>query len=68
MELQENAGHVNRGYTKQEISKISASMWYKGKTKSESCHICMENFSSGKRIKILKCQHEYDASCIDTWL
>jgi len=68
MELQENAGHVSRGYTKDEIKKIIPSMWYKGKTTADSCHICMENFTSGKRIKALKCGHEYDASCIDTWL
>ena len=61
LELQENAGHVNRGYTKQEINKIQASMWYRGKTQADSCLICMENFTNGKRIKSLKCGHEYDA-------
>ena len=68
MELGDNAGHVSRGYTKQEINKITAGMWYKGKTTADSCLICMENFAAGKRIKALKCGHEYDATCIDKWL
>ena len=68
MELQENAGHVSRGYTKQEINKIQSSMWYRGKTTSDECLICMENFAVGKRIKSLKCGHEYCAPCLDTWL
>ena len=43
-------------------------MWYRGKTTSDECLICMENFAVGKRIKVLKCSHEYCASCLDTWL
>ena len=68
MEMQENAGHVSRGYSKAKIDCIPARMWYQGRTKEENCLICMEAFSNGKRIKVLQCGHEYDAECIDTWL
>lgn len=30
--------------------------------------VCMENFDAEKTIKKLRCGHEYDAVCIDTWL
>ena len=68
MEMQENAGHVNRGYTKDQINSLQSRMWYRGRTKEDSCLICMENFSAGKKVKTLRCGHEYDADCIDTWL
>jgi len=68
MEMQENAGHVNRGYSKAQIDCITTKMWYQGRTKEDSCLICMEPFASGSRYKELKCGHEYDAKCIDQWL
>ncbi len=68
MEMQDNAGHVSRGYSKIQIDSITARMWYKGRTKEESCLICMEQFTPGKPVKTLKCGHEYDADCIDKWL
>ena len=68
MELGENAGAVCRGYSAEQIACIPARMWYRGKTKEESCLICMENFESGEKVKILKCGHEYKAGCIDEWL
>jgi len=68
MEMQEKAGAVNRGYTKSQIDSLPTRMWYQGRTKEDSCLICMEPFASGNRFKALQCGHEYDASCIDTWL
>ena len=68
MELGENAGQVSRGYSMQEINRIQTQRWYRGKTTAEACLICMESFTSGGKVKVLKCGHEYDASCIDTWL
>jgi len=68
MELGDNMGQVNRGYSMAEIASIKAVNWYIGRTKDESCLICMENFEGGKRVKTLKCGHDYDAACIDQWL
>lgn len=68
MELGENAGAVNRGYSKEQIDKIKSAMWYIGRTKEEACLICMESFTGGGRVKTLPCGHEYDAKCIDKWL
>ena len=59
---------MNRGYTKQQIGSIHSCLWYRGRTESAQCLICMENFSAGNRIKKLQCGHEYDAECIDKWL
>lgn len=68
MEMGDNAGQVSRGYSQVEIDRIRSRVWMHGRTKEESCLICMENFTSGKKIKALKCGHEYDSSCIDEWL
>jgi E3 ubiquitin-protein ligase BIG BROTHER-like protein len=43
-------------------------MWSEGKTKSNDCHICIQEFVRGKKFKALKCSHEYHAECIDEWL
>ncbi|KAI8061593.1 hypothetical protein BC940DRAFT_310204 [Gongronella butleri] len=34
----------------------------------EECAICLEEYLEGDCIRILPCQHEFHASCIDTWL
>ena len=69
LELGENAGQVNRGYSEQQLSTIPTSEWLQpSSTESDQCQICMEAFEGGKQFKKLRCGHEYDAKCIDTWL
>ena len=65
MELQENAGQVNRGYSEEEINTIRGKIWHTGATKESECLICMEEFKAGLRYKRLNCGHEYDSQCID---
>ena len=68
LEMQENAGHVNRGYSIVEISFIPELLWRRGSTNEAACHICMEDFKQGSRFKALKCGHSYCSQCIDEWL
>ena len=59
MELQENAGKVNRGYSKQVIRRLKPIMWTRGSTKENACSICFEDFQVGSKVKELKCGHAY---------
>ncbi|XP_059843677.1 uncharacterized protein si:ch211-59o9.10 [Hypanus sabinus] len=36
-----------------------------GKTQ---CHICFNDYSSGEKLRILPCLHDYHSQCIDRWL
>ena len=68
MEMGENAGKVNKGYSKAVIASLKPIMWSKGKTNEESCSICFEDFEVGAKVKQLKCGHDYCQECIDKWL
>ncbi|CAA0818464.1 Receptor homology region- transmembrane domain-and RING domain-containing protein 2 [Striga hermonthica] len=35
---------------------------------SQTCAICLEDYSVGERLRILPCCHKFHASCVDTWL
>lgn len=61
----DKAGKVSKGLSKAEIARIETRAWYKGKTKTDSCTICMDNFKSGQKYKKLKCNHEFHADCVD---
>lgn len=60
-------GKVSKGLTKAEMKSIETKSWYRGKTKTDSCTICMDNFTSGQKYKKLKCTHEFHQECVDTW-
>ncbi|XP_015581167.1 receptor homology region, transmembrane domain- and RING domain-containing protein 1 [Ricinus communis] len=34
----------------------------------ETCAICLEDYKEGETLKVLPCQHEFHASCVDSWL
>ena len=65
----DKAGKVSKGLSKAEINMIESKVWYRGKTVSDTCPICMENFKTGEKYKKLSaCNHEFHSNCIDTWL
>ncbi|XP_057964977.1 receptor homology region, transmembrane domain- and RING domain-containing protein 1 isoform X1 [Malania oleifera] len=34
----------------------------------ETCAICLEDYKSGENLRVLPCQHEFHATCVDSWL
>ncbi|ONK77474.1 uncharacterized protein A4U43_C02F6910 [Asparagus officinalis] len=35
---------------------------------SSTCAICLEDYSTGERLRILPCRHMFHAICVDSWL
>jgi Ring finger domain len=40
---------------------------YSSEMLPKECSICLEAFLAKKKIRVLKCQHEFHKSCIDRW-
>ena len=47
MEMGENAGKVNKGYSQEVINSLKPILWREGKTKEDSCSITFDDFTIG---------------------
>ena len=63
---------VQRGLTKEQISKIPEVKWnssMKAKNQTfESCPICYVDYEPSENIKKLSCNHGYHINCLSVWL
>jgi hypothetical protein len=58
----------NAGLSSEELSKLSSHK-YSGFTNQDKCCICMSDIEEGDDvINLIKCSHEYHATCIVSWL
>ena len=60
MEMGENAGKVNKGYSEETINSLKPIFYREGKIKENSCSICFEDFTLGAKVKELSCGHAYN--------
>ena len=67
LEMTENAGKVSKGLSKEKINEIRSFMWIEGRTKSDSCTICMEKLKNLKKGRIECCHHNFCLDCIYSW-
>lgn len=72
LSLAERLGDAKpRGLSKTEIDQLP-SYRYKPENNDESdqttCVICMYDFEAKQNLRVLPCQHEFHARCIDKWL
>ena len=69
LELEEGVGNVNKGLSKDKISKIPLKPFRKALFEDNSnCIICMETFNENELVKQLPCGHIFHGNCIDQWL
>lgn len=75
LELAERLGHVSRGLTNSQVNRLPTRLFSRGEAtaasssqRSTECHICMSDYETGERLRILPCFHEFHTNCIDRWL
>ncbi|CAM8876973.1 unnamed protein product [Rhodiola kirilowii] len=39
-----------------------------GQNARETCSICLEDYKDGENLRVLPCQHDFHAKCVDSWL
>jgi hypothetical protein len=61
---------INAGLSSEELSKLSSHKYkYSVVTNQNKCCICMSDIEEGDDvINLIKCSHEYHATCIVSWL
>ncbi|THD22644.1 E3 ubiquitin-protein ligase RNF13 [Fasciola hepatica] len=57
-----------RCLTTVQLNKLPQSTFIKGGTHSDTCAICLEDYTEGDEVRTLPCAHVYHSKCIDPWL
>ena len=69
LQLEEGVGNVNKGLSKDKISKIPEKPFHKALFDDNTqCIICMDGFNENELVKQLDCGHIFHGDCIDHWL
>ncbi|KAI3838686.1 hypothetical protein MKX03_013376 [Papaver bracteatum] len=72
MELRERIGIVQRGLSKETISRELKTRVHTisvdSTQESEICSICQDGYYNKDKIATLDCKHEYHEDCITQWL
>mmetsp|Transcript_23490 Transcript_23490/g.48907 ORF Transcript_23490/g.48907 Transcript_23490/m.48907 type:complete len:111 (+) Transcript_23490:24-356(+) len=61
-------GSVDNSASQETIDSIPVSVIENNDEEGGSCVICMEDFKTGDKVKMLKCGHRFCVGCIDKWL
>mmetsp|Transcript_29786 Transcript_29786/g.26347 ORF Transcript_29786/g.26347 Transcript_29786/m.26347 type:complete len:216 (-) Transcript_29786:31-678(-) len=67
LELENNIGHVSKGYTKQEISSIPV-MYSFVELEDSNCPICLDLIEIGTPQLSISCRHQFHIACLKTSL
>ena len=69
LQLEEEAGKVCKGLTKEQIKNLPTDKYDKKKyNECYQCIICMEEFNEGEEVTLLPCEHIFHMECIEKWL
>ena len=61
---------VGRGVVREREELVAEALWRRGlcNSTSETCGICLEDYSEGCVLRVLPCGHRYHVECVDGWL
>ena len=69
LQLEEDAGKVCKGLTKEQIKNLPCVKYEKKKySECYQCIICMDEFNEGEKVTLLPCDHIFHMECIEKWL
>ncbi|KAF3852005.1 hypothetical protein F7725_005360 [Dissostichus mawsoni] len=71
LNLAERLGEAKpRGLTKADIEQLPSYRFNSNNHQSEQtmCVVCMCDFESRQLLRVLPCNHEFHAKCVDKWL